>query len=95
MCPLAHVINLLSKLQQRVAALTFFVCLSTSLLLSRLAQVYTASSQIIKRIILRHLEHPVSTIIQLSLFRIVNPGLFSIKSTLSTETAGTSTSCPS
>ena len=95
MCPLAHVINLLSKLQQRVAPLTFFVCLSTSLFLSRLAQVYTASSQIIKRIILRHLEHPVSTIIQLSLFPVVNPGLFSIKLTLSTETAGTSTSCPS
>ena len=72
------------------------ICLSTSLFFSRLAQVYTASSQIIKRIILRHLEHPVSTLTQLSLFRIVNPGLFSIKSTLSkTETSGTSTSCPS
>ena len=72
------------------------ICLSNSLFLSRLAQVYTASSQIIKRIILRHLEHPVSTLIQLSLFRIVNLGLLSIKSTLSkTETAGTSTNCPS
>ena len=33
-----------------------YVCLFSA----RLAKVYTASSQIIKRIILRHLEHPVS-----------------------------------
>ena len=39
---------------------------STCLVHPRLAKVYTASSQIIKRIILRHLEHPVSI---LSLFK--------------------------